>query len=95
MRVFRNDPFTCEQGRRNADPRLCALETYMSEQLRAFLRLKQVIALSGMSRSWIYSAIQRGEFPAQISLGARAVGWDSLSLKVWQDQRRQRSEAQK
>lgn len=67
----------------------------MSEQPRAFLRLKQVIALSGMSRSWIYSAIQRGEFPAQISLGERAVGWDSLSIKTWQDQRRQKSAVQK
>lgn len=56
----------------------------MAEQLRSFLRLKQVKAVTGMSRSWIYEAIRRGEFPASIPLGARAVAWDSASIAAWQ-----------
>ncbi|MCM8624395.1 AlpA family transcriptional regulator [Accumulibacter sp.] len=56
----------------------------MAEQLRSFLRLKQVRAVTGMSRSWIYEAIRRGEFPAPIPLGARAVAWDSASIAAWQ-----------
>ncbi|MDP2852396.1 MAG: AlpA family phage regulatory protein [Gallionella sp.] len=61
----------------------------MAEQLRSFLRLKQVKAVTGMSRSWIYEAIRRGEFPAPISLSLRAVAWDSASIAEWQERRRQ------
>lgn len=57
----------------------------MAEQLRSFLRLKQVKAVTGMSRSWIYDAVRRGEFPAPISLGARAVAWDSSAVASWQE----------
>lgn len=63
----------------------------MSEQLRSFLRLKQVKAVTGMSRSWIYEAIRRGEFPAPIALGARAVAWDSAAVAGWQEHRIQQS----
>lgn len=59
----------------------------MAEQLRSFLRLKQVKAVTGMSRSWIYDAIRRGDFPAPIALGARAVAWPSSSIADWQAQR--------
>ena len=56
----------------------------MAEQLRSFLRLKQVKAATGMSRSWIYEAIRRGEFPSPIQLGIRAVAWDSAAISNWQ-----------
>ena len=56
----------------------------MAEQLRSFLRLKQVKTVTGMSRSWTYEAIRRGEFPAPIPLSARAVAWDSASIAAWQ-----------
>lgn len=56
----------------------------MADQLQTFLRLKQVKTATGMSRSWLYSAIQRNEFPAQISLGARAVAWESSAVAAWQ-----------
>ena len=59
----------------------------MAEQFRVFLRLKQVKAATGMSRSWLYEAIRRGEFPAPISLGARAVAWDSAVIAEWQASR--------
>jgi len=59
----------------------------MAEQLRTFLRLKQIKAVTGMSRSWIYDAVKRGEFPAPISLSARAVAWDSASVAAWQERR--------
>ena len=49
-----------------------------------FLRLPQVKAITGMSRSWIYDAIHRRVFPAPISLGRRAVAWDSRAIADWQ-----------
>lgn len=41
----------------------------------SILRLPQVIALTGLSRSTTYQLIKEGKFPAPISLSTRAVGW--------------------
>ncbi|MBU0593844.1 MAG: AlpA family phage regulatory protein [Gammaproteobacteria bacterium] len=56
----------------------------MAVQLQSFLRLKQVKLQTGFSRSWIYEAIRRGDFPAPISIGARAVAWTEQSIADWQ-----------
>lgn len=56
----------------------------MAESLQSFLRLPKVMILSGRSRSWIYEAIRRGEFPAPISIGARSVAWTEQSIAEWQ-----------
>lgn len=45
----------------------------------------------GMSRSWIYDAVQHGKFPAPISLGVRAVAWDAGDVANWQKSRIQKS----
>ncbi|MHB0984685.1 MAG: helix-turn-helix transcriptional regulator [Sulfuricella sp.] len=63
----------------------------MAEQLQSFLRLKQVKILTGFSRSWIYEAIRRGDFPAPISIGARAVAWTEKSIAEWQARRIEQS----
>ena len=63
----------------------------MAEQLQSFLRLKQVKILTGFSRSWIYDAIRRGDFPAPISIGARAVAWPERSIVEWQTRRIEQS----
>lgn len=39
------------------------------------MRLKEVMKTTGLGRSTIYKYISEGQFPEQISLGARAVGW--------------------
>lgn len=39
------------------------------------LRLPDVLALTGLSRSSIYLRVSYGLFPKPISLGGRAVGW--------------------
>lgn len=56
----------------------------MANQLQHFLRLNQVKLRTGFSRSWIYEAIRRGDFPAPISIGARAVAWTEQSIADWQ-----------
>lgn len=57
----------------------------MAEQIReTLLRRKQVEAQTGLSRSSIYDAIQRGEFPKQIPLlGSRTVAWTQSSIDRW------------
>lgn len=63
----------------------------MAIQLQSFLRLKQVKLRTGFSRSWIYEAIRRGDFPAPISIGVRAVAWTEQSIADWQLQRIEQS----
>lgn len=63
----------------------------MAAQLQSFLRIKQVRILTGFSRSWIYEAIRRGDFPAPIAIGARAVAWPEQSIAEWQAQRIEQS----
>ncbi len=63
----------------------------MAEQLQSFLRLKKVQSVTGMSRSWIYDAIRRGDFPASISIGARAVAWPEQLIAEWQARRIEQS----
>ena len=47
------------------------------------LRLPQVIARTGLSKSSIYAKVAAGEFPEPISLGARAVGWISDEVQAY------------
>jgi prophage regulatory protein len=49
----------------------------------AILRLPQVRARTGLSRSSIYLALSRGEFPQRIGLGQRAVGWLESDIENW------------
>lgn len=51
---------------------------------RKFMRLPQVIAATGCSRTSIYDAVKAGTFPPPIPIGARAVAWDAESIAKWQ-----------
>ncbi len=48
-----------------------------------FLRLPEVLARTGLSRSTIYVRLDRGRFPRPVSLGARAVGWIEAEVDEW------------
>lgn len=52
------------------------------------LRLKEVIAITGLSRSTIYAEIAKGEFPKQVQLtGNRSVGWHENAIIQWIESR--------
>ena len=51
------------------------------------LRLKKVCDKTGLSRSSIYEAIKRGEFPKSVSIGKRAVAWKSTDIDEWIESR--------
>jgi prophage regulatory protein len=46
-------------------------------------RLPDVIGQTGLSRSTLYELIRRGDFPRQIRLGPRAVGWVDSDIDDW------------
>ena len=47
------------------------------------LRLPDVTNVTGLSRSSIYQKISDGEFPKQINLGAKSVGWIESDIQTW------------
>lgn len=55
------------------------------------LRLADVIARTGLSRSTIYLNVSKGSFPSHISLGARCVGWLESEIDAWIQARVQKS----
>jgi prophage regulatory protein len=51
--------------------------------LQAFLRLPIVLRRTGLGRSTIYRMIANKEFPGQVRIGARAVGWRQNDIDEW------------
>jgi prophage regulatory protein len=49
----------------------------------AIIRLKSVIARTGLSRSTIYRMIAEGRFPKQIRIGIQATGWYESEVEQW------------
>ena len=47
------------------------------------LRLPHVIALTGLSRSTLYLYMQKQQFPNQVKLGPRAIGWVEDEVVEW------------
>jgi len=47
------------------------------------LRLKNVIAVTGLARSTIYKYVDAGTFPKPIPLGGRSVGWVDSEVHDW------------
>ena len=50
---------------------------------KQILRLPDVKARTGLSRTTIYMQISEGAFPKQISLGSRSVGWLEEDVENW------------
>ena len=55
-------------------------------EVQKFLRLREVVELTGCSRSTIYELMQRRNFPKAVKLGPRAVGWPASEIAAWQEQ---------
>jgi prophage regulatory protein len=58
------------------------------------LRLPAVKARTGLSRSTIYLAMSRKEFPRAIRLGEHAVGWVEADVDAWIAERIERSRSE-
>jgi prophage regulatory protein len=59
----------------------------------AILRLPAVKSRTGLSRSSLYLAMSRGEFPRAIHIGRHAVGWLESDIQRWIDERIAHSQA--
>ena len=54
---------------------------------RRILRLEEVEVKSGFKRAHIYNLMKKRQFPQALRLGVRAVGWDSIEIDQWIDER--------
>lgn len=55
--------------------------------MHTILRLPDVKASTGLSRSTIYLRVSQGTFPKPVSLGGRAVGWLQAEVQEWLQRR--------
>lgn len=54
-------------------------------QTNNIIRLPRTIQKTGLSRSTIYALLSRGEFPKQIKLSPRTMGWLEGDIDLWID----------
>ena len=54
---------------------------------KKLLRLPTVKKRTGLGKSSIYAMMAAGEFPKNIKLSARAVGWDDDKIDAWIESR--------
>lgn len=47
------------------------------------MRLKEVMEMTGLSRSYVYQLMAEEDFPQSVSLGARAVAWVESEVQNW------------
>ncbi|CCD95195.1 putative Prophage CP4-57 regulatory protein [Bradyrhizobium sp. ORS 375] len=47
------------------------------------IRLKTVLARTGLSRSTIYRKIAEGTFPAQLKISSNGTGWHESEVSRW------------
>lgn len=63
------------------------IDIFSSPSKEKILRLEDVKARTGLSRSTIYLNIHKGTFPQHINLGSRCVGWLESDIDTWIEQR--------
>ena len=52
-----------------------------------FIRLKEVLAICGMSRTSVYEAIKEKKFPAPVRLYGRSTAWIKSEVQQWAQSR--------
>ena len=51
-----------------------------------FLRLAEVLQMTGMGKTFIYARMKDGTFPKQIQLGSRSVVWNEQEVIKWMEE---------
>jgi prophage regulatory protein len=54
---------------------------------KRFIRLKEVMKKTGLSRATVYRFVGMGTFPSSCSIGDRAVAWVEADVDLWIEQK--------
>ncbi|ENM5751140.1 AlpA family transcriptional regulator [Vibrio mimicus] len=55
----------------------------MPENNIRLIRFREVLTMTGLSRSSLYRFIEENQFPPQVQLGGRAVAWVEGEVQDW------------
>ena len=61
--------------------------------MQQFLKIRDVMAATGLGRSSIYAFVRSKDFPAPIKIGPRASAWASDEIAIWMEQRKAQRDA--
>lgn len=53
----------------------------------SFMRIKQVEAVTGLSKSSVYDLVKAGEFPRPVKISAHRSGWVKAEVDEWSRKR--------
>lgn len=56
---------------------------------KRFIRIKEVMSMTGKSRSAIYADIANNKFPQSVLIGTRSVAWLEADVSSWIEHRLQ------
>lgn len=54
-----------------------------TQELRRFIRIKEVLSITSLSQSELYRRIKAGSFPAQVKLAPGHVVWVQSEVDSW------------
>jgi prophage regulatory protein len=57
------------------------------QALDSILRIKEVLRITGLSRTTLWRLERIRKFPKRRKLGARAIGWLASEIRAWVDSR--------
>jgi prophage regulatory protein len=52
-----------------------------------FIKIREVLEICGKSRSSVYAAVQKGEFPSPVKLSERSSAWVISEVLQWAQER--------
>jgi prophage regulatory protein len=59
------------------------MEEHPMSDLERIIRLKTVLARTGLSRSTMYRKIAEGTFPCQLKISVHGAGWRESAINRW------------
>ncbi|WP_375751122.1 helix-turn-helix transcriptional regulator [Enterobacter roggenkampii] len=59
----------------------------MSQNVRSFIRLPEVMRRTGYSKAWLYRLINQNRFPKPVKIGLRAIAFVEGEVDDWITQR--------
>jgi prophage regulatory protein len=74
-----------EQTRANIPEQKMSIEQTQTRDKQAsdLIRIKEVMSMTGLSKSSIYTYKNKGEFPNPIQLSSRSVAWVRVDVEQW------------
>ncbi len=74
-----------EQTRANIPEQKLSIEQTQIREKQAsdLIRIKEVMSMTGLSKSSIYTYKSKGEFPNPIQLSSRSVAWIRVDVEQW------------